>query len=234
MRKKSFPLATIGAIAGLVVGYAMYGKLRDEYINPLSLIFLGKPENIFGIGIYMVLYEIRKRILIYGAVGLAGGFVVDLIRYASLSGGAQPVPQPTTEETAATSGRRPAGVTVIAVLLFIGVALGLLTLFNISPAVSMILGVRVPVAVMRFFTVIGIAVSLYCGIGLLRLQRLARTVYLWWAGFGVLNSILTAVVMANRLPQSMLPQFVGGIAVGLAFYVWVISYLVKKKDFFVK
>jgi hypothetical protein len=233
--KKQFPTAMIGGIAGLVIGYVMYGKLRDEYINPLSLMFLGKPENIFGIGIYMVLYEIRKRILIYGAVGLAGGFVVDLIRYASLSGGAQPPPAPTTEGTVSASGsRRPVGVIVIAVLLFLGVAISLLTLINVSPAASMILAVRVPLAVMRFFIVIGIAVSLYCGIGLLKLQRLARTVYLWWAGFGVLNSILTAIAMANRLPQSMLPQFVGGMAVGLAFYVWVISYLVKKKDFFVK
>jgi len=231
--KRSFNTAVIGGIAGLVVGYLMYGKLRGEYMNPLSLIFLGKPENIFGIGIYMVLYEIRKHILICGAVGLAGGFVVDLIRYASLSGGSQPQPQPATEGAVSATGRRPVGVTVIAVLLFLGVAISLLTLINVNAAASMILGVRVPLPVMRFFIVIGIAVALYCGIGLLRLQRLARTVYMWWAGFGVLNSILTAIVMANRLPQSMLPQFVGGIAVGLAFYVWVISYLVKKKDVFV-
>lgn len=224
MKKLSLYVSIMGCIAGLVIGYLMYGKLHGEWINPLSLIFLGKPQGIFGIGFYMVFYEIRKHILICGAVGLGCGLVIDILKFVFQN----------TGETQMESRKRPIGIIVIAVLLFIGAVLSLFTIFQTNALTSILLGIRVPAPLMRFFLLASICISIYCGIGLLRASKTARTVYLWYAGFGIINSILSIIVMADRLPKSMLPQFVIGIAIGVIFYVWVIFYLVTNKNYFVK
>jgi len=139
--------------------------------------------------------------------------------------------------------KRPKGVTVIAVLCFIGAGGSLLALPTIDSTNSVLLGIRVPVIVMQLVGLIMAGLSVYCGVGFLKLKALAREIYLWVAIFGIANMvisypvILSSMNLPRNLPsgayESMIVGGIVGMIIVLALQGYILYYLFRRKDYFV-
>lgn len=137
---------------------------------------------------------------------------------------------------------RPALVTVIAVLLIVGGAIGLISAF-IQPGVF-VLGlawVHGPVAIL--YSLILAGVSLGCGLGFLRQRALARQVFIGWTAFSLLSSLLSLTSVDRALyltshgldGSSMeIARIVAYVTIVVMLAVWVLmlSYVAKHKDYF--
>lgn len=132
--------------------------------------------------------------------------------------------------------KRPTGITVIAVLCFIGAAISLLALPSVNRITSLILGIRVPVPLYQLFGVAGAGLAIYCGVGFLQLREIARKIYLYWAIFSVLNSVISPLVVIStmrRIRDEVMVGIVIGIIIGVGIYGYILYYLVRRKDYFI-
>jgi DNA-directed RNA polymerase subunit RPC12/RpoP len=138
--------------------------------------------------------------------------------------------------------KRPKGVTAIAVLCFIGAGMSLLALPALNPMNSILLGFRVPVNLMRSIGVIGIGLSIYCGVGFLKLKASARKIYLWWALYSIVQSVISPIVLwpyikdmgaSNEVIIGALVGMVVGTIIGLALYGYILYYIFRRRDYFV-
>ncbi len=66
---KAVAFLVLFAIIGLIVGYVIYGKINDEYVDPTQIFVPRKGVVGFGIKKLYNLEEKRKGILIAGAIG---------------------------------------------------------------------------------------------------------------------------------------------------------------------
>lgn len=74
---RTLSFAIILGIAGLVVGYLVFGRIEGEYLNVTNIFF--PSENLFGrIADRVVFREMRQNILISGGVGAVVGLVLGL------------------------------------------------------------------------------------------------------------------------------------------------------------
>jgi len=130
--------------------------------------------------------------------------------------------------------KRPKGVTVIAVLTLLGSAFSLLAIFNLNEMNSIILGLRVPVALARIVTLVFSGVGIYCGIGFLKQMALARKIYIWVAIYGIINQLISTPVLMNsmRLPDNVKGGMIVGMIIGIAISGWILFYLIRRKDYF--
>ena len=124
---------------------------------------------------------------------------------------------------------RPVGVTVIAILVLIGVVSQLFAVIAARWETSFLFGRHVPPTVFRVVTAAMAALSLYCGIGLLRQRAVARRVTILYLVVGVVGSILNASVMSRMLGGGASWT---GVILSVALNGYIIYYLIRRKDYF--
>lgn len=131
--------------------------------------------------------------------------------------------------------KRPKGVTVIAVLCFIGAGFSLLALPTIDSTNSVMLGLRVPVIVVQLVGLIMVGLSVYCGVGFLKLKALARQIFLWTAIYSIVQTVTSSPVILSSMnvPSEAIVPGIVGMIFGLALYGYILYYLFRQKDYFV-
>ncbi len=140
--------------------------------------------------------------------------------------------------------KRPTGVTVLAVLLYIGGVFSLIGSFSIQEYNSYVLGINVPVAIATFVSLAGAILAFYCGYGFLKLQRKAREIYLYWIYFAIANSILQLFAVNKIIENTpgVYGRDVASMATTIAiitvlfmvaFQGYILYYLIRRKDYFV-
>lgn len=131
--------------------------------------------------------------------------------------------------------QRPKGVTVIAVLCFIGAGFSLFSLAALDSTNSVLLGIRVPVIITQLVTLIAVGLLIYCGIGFLKLQELARQIYIWAAIYSIAQMVISPPVIwsSMNLPSEAIIGGIVGMIIGLALYGYILYYIVRRKDYFV-
>jgi hypothetical protein len=78
--KRIIIFTIIFAVAGLVLGYLIFGRISGEYIE-ISAIFTSSDNVLESIGRSITgLKEIKQNILISGGVGAVLGLVISLVR----------------------------------------------------------------------------------------------------------------------------------------------------------
>jgi len=141
---------------------------------------------------------------------------------------------------------RPKGVTLIAGLSFVGAVFALFALPSLNSYNSIILGMRVPVELAQLHAVIGIILSVYCGIAFLKLKETGRKVYLYYGAWSILNTIIAMFVLPSILrdmpEMRYLPSYayeqeiivvIGSGLLSLALIGNILYYLIRRKDYFV-
>lgn len=127
---------------------------------------------------------------------------------------------------------RPTGVTVLAVLHFLGAGFAVLCGFGFlfGGSILALLGMSFPAAIAGFWLVVGAAsffagavLAVLVGVGLLRLRSWARLVSIVLAGLGLLFAVLG--VFSALLHFSVFLT-IRELLVG-ALYLWIIMYLLK-------
>jgi hypothetical protein len=133
---------------------------------------------------------------------------------------------------------RPKGVTIIAVLTLILALFGLIGLFLIQPMDSILFGIIVPIPVTVIATLISVGIGIYCGIGLLKLKRVARQLYIWLLVYHMVNAALEKgrIMIGGNLPHAPIasyPTFIISNLLGLLIASFLIYYIASRKKYFV-
>ena len=135
---------------------------------------------------------------------------------------------------------RPTGVTILGVLSMLGGIIGLigLAVAMSQPAYSVeqsavVLGMHVSIPLFVVISIAANLLSIYCGIGFLRQQRLARTIYIYLGSFGIISTLLGVFGQAGNLRGDAATVFYVIILITLAYYGLILRYVVRRKDYFV-
>ncbi len=137
--------------------------------------------------------------------------------------------------------QRPKGVTWLAVLLFVGTVVCLVSIPGQRPVSSFFLGVQVPVPFTQFLLLVSAGIDAFCGYGFLKLKRSAMRLYIGFSCYGILNTLASlpaSYSLAMRLnpyaeSSTVLGPVIAMVVLGLAFSGFIIYYLVSRKDYFV-
>jgi len=137
--------------------------------------------------------------------------------------------------------RRPPGVTVIAILVLVGAGLAILAVPALKAEFSALLGIRVPVFLAQVVMLVFAGLSIYCGVGLLQLKRVAKTIYIWVAVYDIVDSLVCGSVLTSTIPDSlpsqMRPMFFTsvwvGVVVGVGLNAFILYYLLSRRKYFV-
>jgi hypothetical protein len=128
--------------------------------------------------------------------------------------------------------QRPIGVTVLAILHFIGAGFAVLcgSGFLFGGTILALLGMSFPAAIASFWLVVGAAsffagavLAIVVGVGLLRLRNWARLVSIVLAGLGWLFAVLG---IFNALLHFSVFLTIRELLVA-ALYLWIVTYLLK-------
>lgn len=141
---------------------------------------------------------------------------------------------------------RPTGVTVIAILCFVSALLSIVALVSLEKYTSIILGMNVRVIVAQLHAVVMACISVYCGVGLLKLKEVSRKIFIIYALYSLVGS--TLYIFQLRANVIFMRQFkIAGAydldyktlypelssLIGMAIVGYIIYYLLRHKDYFV-
>jgi hypothetical protein len=139
---------------------------------------------------------------------------------------------------------RPTGVLVISIWLFAQAFFGLISIFSIKEYNSYFLFLNVPVSFRIIEGLISMVLSVYCGYGMLKQRNMARNIYKYWLYYGILSGFCS-LFFVNKIMNNVMPgasdmiasiatafSYIG-ILFGIGLNIFIVSYLEKKKDYFV-
>ncbi len=140
--------------------------------------------------------------------------------------------------------KRPTGLTILAVYLFISGALSLIGAFTTSNINSALLGSFTDTSLTSTLDVLVAVIGIWCGYGFLKQLRISWNVYIGLSIFGILNTLFNM-----RLLDQMLSQGAGTylspsqmaiarmtsivtIIIILAVHITILVYLFKMRKYF--
>lgn len=120
--------------------------------------------------------------------------------------------------------KRPVGVTILAILDIYG---SIILLFNDYPDFLYLFGKQFSGTFVEVFILASSLVSILIGFGLLKLKMLAWKAYIGIHIFYFFDHVANQILVPEQYPYTSVFRIIF-----MFFYIFIIFYLIKKKDYF--
>jgi hypothetical protein len=144
------------------------------------------------------------------------------------------VPEPLANTPSDQREGRPRWLTVIAILMIIGAVIGFASIFMLTEENSILMGLKIPLPAAAVVALIANGLSLYCGIGFLRLNETARRIYIPLAIYGIVNAVLSrpALIKSVGTDSTMRSTMWWMLILDLLISVAILVYVIRIRDRF--